>query len=78
MGVAGPTDWRRAPPLRDDFELELHEPEFAALAQLCGYWDLSGADEAWRGFSSPGKEAHGVIAHVHDILSRAAAVAGAG
>ena len=49
-------------------------PEFAAFAKLCGYWNLSGADEAWRGFSSPGKEAHGVIAHVRDILARAAAL----
>jgi hypothetical protein len=48
-------DWRLAPPLRNDFELELQEPEPAAFAKLCAYWDLSGADQACRGFSSPGK-----------------------
>jgi 5'-3' exonuclease len=65
-------DWRLAPPLRDDFELELREPEFAAFAKLCGEWGQSGADEVRRRFSVPGKDAHGIIAHVRDILSRAA------
>jgi 5'-3' exonuclease len=66
-------DWRLAPPLRSDFELELQEPGPEGFAELCGYWDLSGIDQAWRGFSLPDMEACGVIANVRDILSRAAA-----
>ena len=68
----GSHDWRLAPPLRSDFELELQAPEPAAFAQLCGYWGLSSVDQSWRGFSIPGKEAHGVIASVRGILSRTA------
>jgi hypothetical protein len=60
--------------LRNDFELELQEPEPAAFAKLCAYWDLSGADQAWRGFSSPGKGAQGVMANVRGVLERAAAL----
>jgi 5'-3' exonuclease len=64
-------DWRLAPPLRNDFELELREPEPAAFAQLCGYWDLTDVDQAWRGFSIPRKGMHSVVANVRGVLERA-------
>jgi 5'-3' exonuclease len=64
-------DWRLAPPLRSDFEVEHSPSEIPAFVELCEAWGMSGVGEAWRRCRGPGQGADVAMARVRAILEDA-------
>ncbi len=64
-------DWRLAPPLGRDFQLELDSPDADAFNKVCMEWDLEDTLESWQNYSMPRELAATAIGEIRKILETA-------
>ena len=64
-------DWRLAPPLDRNFQLELDRPDTDALNRLCAQWGLEDTFESWQNYSISSEPTSTTLKEIQAILEAA-------
>ncbi len=64
-------DWRLAPRLHRDFQLDFDEPDAAGFKSLCEKWGLNAISRSWQGFAVPRQPGRSAVKAIRTILEAA-------
>jgi 5'-3' exonuclease len=62
-------DWRLAPPLHRDLEIDFSAPAVEQFGERCARWGISFVEESWRGLGIPRGNVQAAVASVRAILA---------